>query len=225
MEEENKDIELTDENQGEPEQVQENTVDNGEKDHEEVAELNEPEQNNVPERKESESIETEPEKHNEPEEERKFTQEDVDKAVKKALAKRLPPKEEMDEFKAWKDSKKTEQEKAAEREKHYLEIEQANVALKHENAVIKAGVRAEDVDYVLFKVEKMDGDDFEDNLKEFLKKNDKFTAPKTKVVEGIKHEPKQKETITKADLNKMSYREKIEFYEKNPGAYESAMRG
>ena len=222
MGEETKDIDTTEETQGaESEVIQETTVENGESEREETVEVVEAEQPKQPKEPEQTEIE-QPKEH---EDERKFTQADIDKAVSKALAKKLPPKKEMDEFKAWKDAQKTEQEKAAERERHYLEIEKANEALKHENAVIKAGVHADDVDYVLFKVEKMEGDDFEDNLKKYLSKNEKFTAPKTKTVEGAKHETKQKETITKAELLKMSYKDRLEFYEKNPSAYESAMRG
>lgn len=156
--------------------------------------------------------------------ERKFTQDDVNKAVNKALAKRLPPKEEMDAFREWKKSQQTEQEKQAEREKHYMEVDKENEQLKRENAVIKAGVNADDVDYVIFKVGKMEGD-FEDNLETFLKDNEKYTVPKTKTVEGAKHEPKAKETITREELNKMTYKQRLEFKKKNPTAYEKAMRG
>lgn len=219
MEEEKETTETTEETQGnESEMTQEtNTViEDGDNTNVEVTNT-EPEEQTV-----EEPVVTEPTVH---EDEHKFTQADIDNAVKKALAKKLPPKKEMDEFKAWKEAQKTEQEKAAEREQHYLKIEQENEALKNENAVIKAGVRAEDVDYVLFKVGKMEGDDFEDNLKSFLETNSKFTAPKTKTVEGAKHETKQKETITKAELQNMSYKEKMEFYDKNPEAYENAMRG
>ena len=219
MEDESNNIENTEETQGtEQETVQNDTVEQGGEN--ENVEVNNPAQEEQP-------TVTEPkEQENNEQADRKFTQADIDKAVKSALAKKLPPKKEMDEFKAWKDAQKTEQEKAQEREKHYLQVEKENETLKHENLIIKSGVRAEDVDYVLFKVEKMDGDDFEDNLKAFLSaSNDKYTAPKTKTVEGLKHETKQKETITKADLEKMTFKEKLDFYEKNPEAYEKAMRG
>ena len=164
---------------------------------------------------------TEPENKND---ERKFTQDDVNKAVSKALAKKLPPKEEMDEFRAWKKSQQTEQERQQEREKHYADVEKENAYLKQENAVIKAGVNAGDVDYVLFKVGRMEGD-FDENLEIFLKENEKYKAPETKRVEGAEHKPKSKETITKKQLNAMSYKERTEYKRNNPEAYRSAMKG
>jgi hypothetical protein len=48
-------------------------------------------------------------------------------------------------------------------------------------------VNIDDVDYVLFKVGKMDGD-FEANLQAFLAENEKFSTPKTTKVEGATHE-------------------------------------
>lgn len=54
-------------------------------------------------------------------------------------------------------TQQTEAEKAAETVKKLQEAESAAEALRHENAVIKAGVNADDVDYVLFKVGKMEG--------------------------------------------------------------------
>ena len=46
--------------------------------------------------------------------------------------------------------------------------------MQKENAVLKAGVKdADDIDYVLFKVSKMEGE-FEENLAKFLNDNPKY---------------------------------------------------
>ena len=42
-----------------------------------------------------------------------ISKEEAQKMVDKALAKKLPPKEEMEEFRKWKESQKTEAEKQA----------------------------------------------------------------------------------------------------------------
>lgn len=102
-----------------------------------------------------------------------ISKDDAQKMVDKALAKKLPPKEELDAFKKWKESQKTETEKQAEIQKQLTQKEQETLNLKNENAVLKKGVNADDVDYVLFKVSKIEGD-FEENLDNFLKENDKF---------------------------------------------------
>lgn len=101
------------------------------------------------------------------------SKDEAQKMVDKALAKKLPPKEELDAFKKWKESQKTETEKQAEIQKQLTQREQEATNLKNENLVLKKGVNVDDVDYVLFKVSKMEGD-FEENLDGFLKENDKF---------------------------------------------------
>ena len=207
MEDEQEKIEITDENPGgESEQIHEDTVDNGGRNDDGDNGGNSDNDTNK-------------------DEEKKFTQADIDNAVNKALARKLPPKKEMEKFRNWKKSQQTEQEKAQERERHYLDVEKENESLKHENLVIKAGVRdPEDINYVLYRVEKMEGD-FEDNLENFLKTNEKYKAPETKRVEGADHKPKSKETITRKELNAMSYKERAEYKKNNPEAYMSAMKG
>lgn len=104
-----------------------------------------------------------------------ISKEEAQKMVDKALAKNLPPKEEMKEFKEWKESKKTDIEKQTEKE---LELEKAKnqlESIQRENITLKKGVKADDIDYVVFKVSKLDGD-FEDNLDSFLKENEKFVS-------------------------------------------------
>lgn len=125
------------------------------------------------------------------EQEKTFTQAELDRIISERIArerKNLPDEADLKAFKEWKKAQQTEAEKAAEREK-LLEKAQADAEnLRRENAVIKAGVSAEDADYVIFKVGKMEGD-FDENLKSFLTDNAKYTEPVTEKVSGTKHSP------------------------------------
>jgi len=106
------------------------------------------------------------------EEEKTFTQEDVDKIVKERL-KKMPSKEEIKAFKEWQETQKTAEQKQAEKETEYRKTLSEKESLVQENLVLKSGVNIDDVDYVVFKVSKKEGD-FEDNLQEFLKENPKY---------------------------------------------------
>ena len=92
------------------------------------------------------------------------------------LAKKMrgmPTKEELKAFKEWQESQKTAEQKQAEKEAEYQRtLNELNI-LKQTNAVLEAGVNRDDVDYVLFKVSKMEGD-FDENLTKFLKDNPKY---------------------------------------------------
>lgn len=112
---------------------------------------------------------------------------EAQKMVDKALAKKLPPKQELEEFKKWKDSKKTEDQVQAEKEAEFEKLRQENINLKNEITLIKKGISQEDVDYVLFKVGKQEGE-FDENLEIFLKENPKFIQ---------KQEPDVKDTGVK----------------------------
>ena len=109
------------------------------------------------------------------EEVKTITLEEAQKMVNGALAKKLPPKEEMDAFKQWKESQKTEADKQAETLKELETLRQEKLNTQRENALLKKGINEEDIDYVMFKVGKMDGE-FDENLVEFLKENPKFTT-------------------------------------------------
>lgn len=98
--------------------------------------------------------------------EKTFTQADVDKIVSDRLARersKMPSADELKAFGEWKKSQQTEAEKAAEREKALAEAQARSEELKRELLVSWAGVKAEDADFVIFKVAKMDGD-VEQNL-------------------------------------------------------------
>ena len=110
-----------------------------------------------------------------------FTQEEFNEALLKAVQRKtkdLPNEEELKKFKEWQDQQKTESEKQVEREKQYSKVEAENSELKRINTVLLNGVKPDDVDYVVYKVSKMEGD-FEDNLKSFLQANTKFTEKET----------------------------------------------
>lgn len=91
--------------------------------------------------------------------------------------KGMPSKEELKAFREWQETQKTAEQKQAEKETEYQKALSENEALVKENQAFKAGVNSDDVEYVVFKVSKMDGD-FEENLKEFLKENPKYLEKK-----------------------------------------------
>ena len=104
-------------------------------------------------------------------EQKTFTQEELNTIVETRLAKAkkdMPSKEELKKYNEWKEAQKTEQEKMAEKETEYQKVLAEKEQIINENKILKSGVNAEDTDYVLFKVTKMEGD-FEENLSKFLK--------------------------------------------------------
>lgn len=109
-------------------------------------------------------------------EQKTFTQEELNTIVETRLAKvkkDMPSKEELKKYYEWKEAQKTEQEKMAEKETEYQKALAEKEQIINENKILKSGVNAEDTDYVLFKVTKMEGD-FEENLSKFLKDNPRF---------------------------------------------------
>ena len=109
-------------------------------------------------------------------EQKTFTQEELNAIIETRLAKAkkdMPSKEELKKYNEWKEAQKTEQEKMAEKEAEYQKALAEKEQIINENKILKSGVNAEDTDYVLFKVTKMEGD-FEENLSKFLKDNPKF---------------------------------------------------
>ena len=87
--------------------------------------------------------------------------------------KGMPSKEELKAFKDWQETQKTEAEKQAEKETEYQKTLSKNTDLENENKAFRMGVNKDDVDYVVFKVSKMEGE-FEENLEKFLKDNPKY---------------------------------------------------
>ena len=108
--------------------------------------------------------------------EKTFSQDEVNEMIKERLKRersKLPSKEDLQAFNAWRESQKTEEEKQAEKDAKYQRISSENTELKNENEVFKAGVKKDDVEFVAFKVSKMEGD-FKENLDKFLKENPKY---------------------------------------------------
>jgi hypothetical protein len=123
------------------------------------------------------------------EQEKTFTQAELDRIISERIArerKNLPDEADLKAYKEWKKAQQSEAEKAAEREREYQALQSRTIELERENAVIKAGVKADDVEFVIFKVSRMEGD-FKENLDSFLAENKKFTEPATETVAGTKH--------------------------------------
>ena len=160
--------------------------------------------------------------------EKMFTQAEFEKALKSTLAKKLPPKDEMEQFKKWRESQQTIEEKMTVLSARNNKLEDEIESLKHENLIIKSGVDKEAIDFVQFNVEKMEGD-FEENLEEYLKSHKQYLKPapvvvqKTTVVEGAKHEKTAKTAITKKELDEMGYQERAKYREEHPEEYAKAM--
>lgn len=105
-----------------------------------------------------------------------FTQDEVNTMLKKEKQKAEKKYEGIDvaKYKEWVESQKTAEQKQAEKDAEYAQKDTTISQLQKENAVLKAGVKdADDIDYVLFKVGKMEGE-FEENLAKFLKDNPKY---------------------------------------------------
>ena len=138
-----------------------------------------------PAKEKTEGAVTQTENKTEGEEVKTFTQEEVNAMLAKER-KKVPSKEELKAFNDWKESQKTETQKQSEFNQKLTDTTNENISLKQENQVLKSGVNAEDVDYVVFKVSKMEGN-FEDNLKVFLKENPKYlkTEPTTTNNTGV----------------------------------------
>lgn len=150
-------------------------------------------------------------------EEKTFTQEEVNAMLKKENAKISKKYEgiDLEAYKQWQEDQKTAEEKQAEKETEYQQTLSKNLSLEQENKVLKSGVNAEDVDYVVFKVSKMEGD-FEENLTNFLKEHPKYLISNSKKEETktIDLGGEHKETNT-PDLSKMSYEEYKAYRKKN----------
>lgn len=104
-----------------------------------------------------------------------FTQEEVNTMLKKEKQKAEKKFEGIDvaKYKEWVESQKTAEQKQAEKEAEYQKTLNELNTLKQTNAVLSAGVKSDDADYVIFKVSKIEGE-FEENLAKFLKDNPKY---------------------------------------------------
>jgi hypothetical protein len=105
-------------------------------------------------------------------EEKKFTQAELDSILGERLAKQKRQYDEKysdyDDYKAWKETQKTEAEKQHETEQALAAAQNKIAALEAEKKVVAAGVRPEFVEFVSDKVLKTDGD-FDKNLADLKK--------------------------------------------------------
>jgi len=115
-----------------------------------------------------------------------FTQDEVNNIVKERLAKAqkgIPSKEELAKYNEWKESQKTQQDKYNELVKQDTEKDTTISNLQKENLILKAGITdIDEVEFIAYKVSKMEGD-FEDNLKQYLAENPKYTKTKATGIE------------------------------------------
>lgn len=108
--------------------------------------------------------------------EKTYTQAEYNALDKKLKEKYEKKYEGIDiaKYNEWVESQKTAEQKQAEKDAEYAKKDTTISQLQKENAILKAGVKnADDVDYVLFKVGKMEGE-FDENLAKFLKDNPKY---------------------------------------------------
>lgn len=117
--------------------------------------------------------------------------------------KGMPSKEELKAFKEWQESQKTAEQKQAEKETQYQKTLSEKETLAQENLVLKSGVNIDDVDYVVFKVSKKEGD-FEENLKEFLEENPKYTQKEEQQEVEQKATGTQVKTINSSETGVMA---------------------
>ena len=124
--------------------------------------------------------------------EKTFTQDEVNNIVKERLAKEnkgIPSKEELAKYNEWKESQKTQEDKYNDLIKSNGEKDTTITTLRMENEVLKAGITdPDDIDYVVYKVSKMDGD-FSDNLQEYLTNNPKFVKRQETKATGVEIKP------------------------------------
>lgn len=108
------------------------------------------------------------------------TEKEYQEAFDKMKASVLPPKEEMEEFKKWKESKKTEAEKQQEILNENISLKNKITELENISVVANAGVDSKFQKFILSEVSQMEGD-FEDNLKDYLKENPQYLQTKETV--------------------------------------------
>lgn len=110
------------------------------------------------------------------EETKTFTQDEVNDIVEKRLAKekkKMPSDKEMEEFKTWKASQKTEEEKAREKDERIAALEKQIADGEHMESIRNADVDKSFQKFVLSEVSSKDGD-FDKNLQDYLKENPQY---------------------------------------------------
>lgn len=113
--------------------------------------------------------------------EKTFTQDDVDNIVKKRLEqerKKMPSKEEQEEFKKWQEAQKTAEEKQAEKEKQFNQLQSELNLYKNKEKVTKAGIDAQFAEFAVFEVSKLVNEttDFDTALNSWIETNQQYKA-------------------------------------------------
>lgn len=115
--------------------------------------------------------------------EKTFTQAEVDSMIGRRLAaatKGMPGKEELEAFRAWKESQQTEKDRwenlTKERDENKTALTAAQEELeqyKREKFLLGKGISTDDVDYYAFKIGKLvdDKTDFETAAENFMKEH------------------------------------------------------
>lgn len=138
-------------------------------------------ENNVEVQKsEGVGVVTQPEK-----EEKTFTQEQVNEMIKSRLAKVEKKYDgiDLEGYKSWLESQKTEQEKLAEREKEYQSVLNENKELKVTNALLEKGVDSKFLAFVSYEVSKLDGD-ITENIDKYLTEHSEYLSKREPVATG-----------------------------------------
>lgn len=154
-------------------------------------------QNVETENVETENVETQTTEENEGVFKVFKTKKEYDEAFDKIKASILPPKEEMEQFKIWKESQKSQEDKYNDLLRTNDEKDTTISTLKMENEVLKAGITdADEVEFIVYKVGKMDGD-FSENLKQYLADNPKYLKKQETKATGV--ETKATTSVAKDD--------------------------
>ena len=113
-----------------------------------------------------------------------FTQDEVNSIVQERLdkfKKKMPSKEELDAYNNWKESQKTESEKALEKDKRIEELETELLKAKNENILASSNVNPEFKDFVFSEVSQLEGE-FKDNLDSYLDSHKQYLIKKEEPV-------------------------------------------
>lgn len=128
-----------------------------------------------------------------------FTQEEVNALLAKEK-KKIPDAKELEAFKNWQESQKTDEQKRQEELIKIQKLESENNLKAQMVEIMKQGVDYETAEFIQFKLSKMDGD-FSSNLETYLTENKaKFTKEKEKAVTTTGFS--QSKTNTNIDTNK-----------------------
>ncbi|HHU52714.1 MAG TPA: hypothetical protein GXZ43_01355 [Clostridiaceae bacterium] len=111
--------------------------------------------------------------------EKTFTQEDVNNIVSQRLEqekKKMPSKEELEAFKKWQEDQKTAEEKRAEKDAEYNQMQAELNLYKNKEKVTKAGINPEFAEFAVFEVSKQvnDSTDFDTALTSWIEANPQY---------------------------------------------------